>query len=44
MKIKKEQWVQVFLQYNDPNSKFKKTNLYDGRPHLGLPSSVKDYL
>ena len=35
---------QVFLHYNDPNSKFKKTNLYDGRPHLGLPSSVKDYL
>ena len=35
---------QVFLHYNDPNSKFGKTNLYDGRPHLGLPSSVKDYL
>ena len=32
---------QVFLHYNDPNSKFKLTNLYDGRPHLGLPSSLR---
>lgn len=42
--FKGENCGQVFLHYNDPNSKFKTTNLYDGRPHLGLPSSIKGYV
>ncbi len=35
--------AQVFLHYNDVNSKVgnAKENLYDGRPHLGLPSYFK---
>ena len=33
--------AQVFLHYNDQNSEYKTSNLYDGRPHLGLPSWFK---
>ena len=33
--------TQVFLHYNEVNEK-SKDNLYDGRPHLGLPSEFKN--
>ena len=35
--------AQVFLHYNDVNSQFGnvKENIFDGRPHLGLPSYFK---
>jgi len=33
--------VQVFLHYNDIKTKGSKENIYDRRPHLGLPSSFK---
>ncbi len=35
--------AQVFLHYNDVNSKVgdAKQNMFDGRPHLGLPSYFK---
>ncbi len=32
---------QVFLHYNNKNSKNSKENLFDKRPHLGLPSDFK---
>lgn len=31
--------AQVFLHYNNLNTKGTKENIYDGRPHLGLPES-----
>jgi hypothetical protein len=36
-----EHCVQVFLHYNNQKTKKAKENIYDGRPHLGLPSSFK---
>ena len=33
--------AQVFLHYNDQKSKGADKNLFDGRPHLGLPSYFK---
>ena len=35
--------AQVFLHYNDVNSKVgdAKQNMFDGRPHLGLPAYFK---
>ena len=35
--------AQVFLHYNDVNSKTgnAKENIFDNRPHLGLPSYFK---
>ena len=33
--------AQVFLHYNDANSSGADTNIFDGRPHLGLPSWFK---
>jgi len=36
-----EKCIQVFLHYNDINSKFKNTNKFDGRPMLGLPNNFK---
>ena len=33
--------VQTFLHYNYVNGKFKKTNLYDKRPLLGLPEFTR---
>jgi len=33
--------VQVFLHYNDLNSKFSDSNKFDGRPILGIPSDFK---
>ena len=34
---------QVFLHYNDLYGKFKDTNKYDGRRHLGLPLELKGW-
>ena len=34
--------AQVFLHYNDENGPFGKTNIYDTRPMLGLPSYFKN--
>ena len=38
-----EDCAQVFLHYNDVNSSVgnAKQNMFDGRPHLGLPSYFK---
>ena len=33
--------AQVFFHYNNIKSKGSKENLFDGRPHLGLPSDYK---
>ena len=33
--------AQVFLHYNDMNSDGAKDNMFDGRPHLGLPDWFK---
>jgi hypothetical protein len=35
--------AQVFLHYNHVNGQFKNTNLFDGRPNLGLPSFTKGF-
>jgi hypothetical protein len=32
---------QVFLHYNDASNKNAKDNIFDGRPHLGLPEFFK---
>jgi len=32
---------QVFFHYNDYETKGSEKNLYDGRPHLGLPPDIK---
>lgn len=37
----KKECVQVFLHFNDINSKYKNSNKYDGRPMLGIPSQFK---
>ena len=37
-----EQCVQVFLHYNDSSKKISENNIYDGRPHLGLPAYFKE--
>ena len=34
--------AQVFLHYNDIKSTPTDQNLYDGRPHLGLPAWFKN--
>ena len=38
-----ENCAQVFLHYNDVNSKDADKNIFDGRPHLGLPSYFKGF-
>jgi hypothetical protein len=35
--------TQVFLHYNHVNGQFKDTNLFDGRPNLGLPAFTKGF-
>jgi len=42
-KFEGENCAQVFLHYNNVNSKFgnSKENIFDGRPHLGLPDYFK---
>lgn len=41
-KFEGEHCGQVFLHYNDINRKNALKNIYDGRPHLGLPSELKN--
>ena len=36
-----EHWREVFLHYNDVKSEGADKNIYDGRPHLGLPAYFK---
>ena len=40
-KFKGKDCVQVFLHYNNKKTKGSKLNLFDKRPHLGLPSWFK---
>jgi|TARA_R100000458_G_scaffold8631_1_gene6804 hypothetical protein len=40
-KFKKKECVQVFLHYNNSKTPKAKDNLFDKRPHLGLPSWFK---
>ena len=35
--------AQVFLHYNDIKSEGAEKNMFDGRPHLGLPSYFKGF-
>jgi len=37
-KLLHDDCAQVFLHYNDVNSKYSNENKYDGRPSLGLPA------
>jgi len=37
-KLKGKECVQVFLHYNNCKTPGAKKNMFDGRPHLGLPS------
>jgi hypothetical protein len=39
--FKGEDCAQVFLHYNNVKTKGSKENIYDGRPHLGLPDWFK---
>ena len=39
--FKGENCAQVFLHYNNLNTKGSKENIYDRRPHLGLPAWFK---
>jgi hypothetical protein len=39
--FKGENCAQVFLHYNNKNTKGSDKNIFDKRPHLGLPSSFK---
>ena len=39
--FQKETCVQVFLHYNDSNSKDAEQNKFDGRPMIGLPAFFK---
>ena len=38
-----ENCAQVFLHYNDVSSKDADKNIFDGRPHLGLPAYFKGF-
>jgi hypothetical protein len=40
--FKGENCAQVFLHYNNLKTKGSKKNIYDNRPHLGLPASFKN--
>ena len=40
-KLKGKECVQVFLHYNNPKPPGAKDNMFDKRPHLGLPSWFK---
>jgi len=42
-KFKGKESVQVFLHYNNKKTTGAKLNLFDGRPHLGLPNWFKDF-
>jgi hypothetical protein len=41
-KFTKENCVQVFLHYNNSKTAGSKENMFDRRPHIGLPSWFKD--
>jgi len=41
-KFKGKECVQVFLHYNNRKTSGAKENMFDKRPHLGLPSWFKD--
>jgi hypothetical protein len=36
-KFKGQECIQVFLHYNDSATPGSQDNMFDGRPHLGLP-------
>jgi len=40
-KFKGNQCTQVFLHYNNTKTKGAKENVFDTRPHLGLPDWFK---
>ena len=40
-KFKGKECAQVFLHYNNKKTKSSKQNLFDERPHLGLPRWFK---
>ena len=40
-KFKGKECVQVFLHYNNRKTPGSKKNMFDKRPHLGLPSWFK---
>jgi hypothetical protein len=40
-KFKGKECIQVFLHYNNKKTKGSGQNLFDKRPHLGLPSWFK---
>ena len=40
-KFKGKECIQVFLHYNDKKTPGSHANLFDRRPHLGLPSWFK---
>ena len=37
-KFKGKECIQVFMHYNDSKTKGAKENMFDRRPHLGLPN------
>ena len=41
-KFEGEECVQAFLHYNDVNTKGSNKNIFDQRPHLGLPSWFRE--
>ena len=41
--FKGKECIQVFLHYNNTRTKFSKKNIFDTRPHLGLPSLFKKW-
>ena len=40
-KFKGKECVQVFLHYNNSETPGAKENIFDGRPHIGLPGWIK---
>ena len=40
-KFKGKECVQVFLHYNNSKTPGAKDNIFDGRPHIGLPGWIK---
>ena len=42
-KFKGKECAQVFLHYNNNKTKGAKHNLFDGRPHLGLPGWFQNF-
>tara|TARA_R100000742_G_C4259822_1_gene77633 strand:- start:819 stop:1091 length:273 start_codon:yes stop_codon:yes gene_type:complete len=37
-KFKGKEYIQVFLHYNNVKTKGSKNNIFDKRPHIGLPA------